>query len=52
MYLHNINYVVLLTTLLKDVCLPDIFTSDSNIFKEFDTYLGSLQLINKINKGN
>lgn len=52
MYLHNINYIVLLTSLLKEICLPDIFAKDTNIFKEFDTFLGGLKLISEINSNN
>lgn len=50
MYLHNINYVVLLTVLLKDICLPHIFNEETKIFKEFDTFLGGLDLIILLNQ--
>jgi len=48
MYLHNINYIVLLTSLLKDVCLPQVFTKTTTIFKQFDNFLGFLNLLKKL----
>lgn len=47
-YFHNINYIVILTAMLHFI-LSDIFRDDPKFAYEFDTFLGGLELFNKIN---
>ncbi len=48
MYFHNINNVIILTSLLIYVCLPDLFQEEPSFVKEFDDFIGGLNILKSL----